>query len=332
MSWNVTVRNPLEPPNRKLLGWPGLGQLAYAYGVLGPPLLVWFVLIYGGADYLTGLHDFRVRLHLEGELGMPFVPAMVVFYNSMHLAYLIAPFILRTRPEMHAMAVTWVLITLCAGVVFLLLPSEDAFAAPPDSALGPWRGMFRLADQANLPAYIVFSDRALVEMATYFPQNERQLLAINGVGTAKLEHYGEPFLALLQSYCVEHDLQPLAKGAEALSTQRPTTLGKKRFEEVGERFVGGENIESIHASYDVKTATIIQHLAKYQQAGHVLEGPRVLAASRLSPDAREPVYAAFRELGTERLSPIYEALHGSVSYEELHLLRVAYISLNPPAD
>ncbi|MBP87430.1 MAG: hypothetical protein CMJ64_12020 [Planctomycetaceae bacterium] len=70
--------------------------------MLGPPLLVWFVLIYAGADYLTGLHDFRVRLHLAVELGMPFVPAMVVFYNSMHLAYLIAPFILRTRPEIAA--------------------------------------------------------------------------------------------------------------------------------------------------------------------------------------------------------------------------------------
>jgi membrane-associated phospholipid phosphatase len=140
----------MEPHKRTLWGWPGLGQLAYAYGVLGPPLLVWFVLIYGGADYLTGLHDFRVRLHLTAELGMPFVPAMVVFYNSMHLAYLIAPFILRTRPEMHAMALTWAAITLCGGVVFLLLPSEDAFAAPPDSALGPWRDMFRLADQANL--------------------------------------------------------------------------------------------------------------------------------------------------------------------------------------
>ncbi|MBC8352578.1 MAG: phosphatase PAP2 family protein [Planctomycetes bacterium] len=140
----------MEPSSRPLWGWPGLGKLVYAYGVLGPPLLVWFVFIYVGADYLTGLHDFRVRLHWAVELGMPFVPAMVVFYNSMHVAYLIAPFILRTRPEMHAMAVTWVLITLCGGVVFLLLPSEDAFPAPPDSALGPWRGMFRLADQANL--------------------------------------------------------------------------------------------------------------------------------------------------------------------------------------
>lgn len=135
---------------RSLLGWPGLGPLSYAYGILGPPLTLWFVLIYGGADWLTGMHDFRVRLHLAAELSIPFVPAMVVFYNSMHFGYLIAPFILRYRPEMHAMALTWVIITLLAGIVFLLLPSEDAFPTPPDSALGVWRAMFRLADNANL--------------------------------------------------------------------------------------------------------------------------------------------------------------------------------------
>jgi membrane-associated phospholipid phosphatase len=140
----------MEPTIKPLLGWPGLANLIYASGVLGPPLLVWFVLIYGGADYLTGLHNVRFRLHLPVELGIPFVPAMVVFYNSMHLTYMIAPFILRTRPEMNAIAMTWVLITLCAGIVFLLVPSEDAFPTPPDAALGRWRGMFRLADQANL--------------------------------------------------------------------------------------------------------------------------------------------------------------------------------------
>ena len=140
----------MEARTRSLFGWPGAQRLGYAYGVLGPPLMFWFVLVYGGADWLTGMHDFRIRLHMSFELGIPFVPSMILFYNSMHVAYAIAPFILRSRTEMHAMALTWVVITLVAGVVFLLLPSEDAFPTPTDAALGIWRGMFRLADHANL--------------------------------------------------------------------------------------------------------------------------------------------------------------------------------------
>ncbi len=120
--------------------WPGWKDLSYGYGLLGPPLLLWFVLIYGGADYVTGLHSFRVRLHFTFERSIPFVPAMVLFYNSFHAVYLATPFILRTRHEMSALVATWFLITLCGGIVFLLLPAENVFPKPTDAALGPGRG------------------------------------------------------------------------------------------------------------------------------------------------------------------------------------------------
>ncbi len=173
---------------RSLFGWPGARGLCYAYGVLGPPLMVWFVMVYGGADWLTGMHDFRVRLHMSFELGIPFVPSMILFYNSMHVAYAIAPFILRDRSEMHAMALTWVAITLLAGIVFLLLPSEDAFPTPSDAALGVWRGMFRLADHANLrfnscPSMHVAWGIVCVDVyARYASRTESLLLIIWGVG------------------------------------------------------------------------------------------------------------------------------------------------------
>lgn len=58
----------------------------------------------------------------------------------------------------------------------------------------------QLADRANVPAYFVFSDRALIEMATFFPQNEAQFLAINGVGQAKLANYGAQFLQVIRAF------------------------------------------------------------------------------------------------------------------------------------
>ncbi len=186
----------------------------------------------------------------------------------------------------------------------------------------------QLADEVNLPAYIVFSDRALVEMATYFPQNEGQLLAINGVGDKKLERYGEPFLELLKTYCGEREIQPVAKGAPMRAARPMSTPGKKRFEEVGERFVAGESVEEIRASYNVKISTVIQNLARYQQAGYEVDGRRAIECSTLEADGQERVFAAFEELGVERLAPVYEALGQQISYDELHLLRFVYISRN----
>jgi membrane-associated phospholipid phosphatase len=75
---------------------------------------------------------------------------MVLVYNSLHFAYALAPFILRTRPEMNAMALVWIIITAVAGVFFLIVPFEAGFPSPPDTALGPWRRFYRLADDANL--------------------------------------------------------------------------------------------------------------------------------------------------------------------------------------
>jgi superfamily II DNA helicase RecQ len=55
----------------------------------------------------------------------------------------------------------------------------------------------RLADAENVPAYVVFSDAVLRDMARRQPKTEAQLLAISGVGYAKLARYGKAFLELL---------------------------------------------------------------------------------------------------------------------------------------
>ena len=54
-----------------------------------------------------------------------------------------------------------------------------------------------IADGRAVPAYIVFSDATLVQLAERKPRTEAALLEIPGVGPKKLELYGEQFLALL---------------------------------------------------------------------------------------------------------------------------------------
>ncbi len=55
-----------------------------------------------------------------------------------------------------------------------------------------------LADAERVPAYIVFSDAVLARMAAAQPTDEAGLLAISGVGPAKLARYGEAFLRALR--------------------------------------------------------------------------------------------------------------------------------------
>jgi len=59
----------------------------------------------------------------------------------------------------------------------------------------------RLAKQRQVPAYIVFSDRTLIDMADKRPEDVTAFAAVNGVGSAKLREFAAPFLAVIRSYC-----------------------------------------------------------------------------------------------------------------------------------
>ncbi|MEM6938975.1 MAG: DNA helicase RecQ [Pseudomonadota bacterium] len=54
-----------------------------------------------------------------------------------------------------------------------------------------------LAEAAKVPAYIIFTDRSLIEMAEMRPKTLDQMAQISGVGAKKLETYGAQFLAVI---------------------------------------------------------------------------------------------------------------------------------------
>ena len=57
-----------------------------------------------------------------------------------------------------------------------------------------------LAKRHRQPAYVIFADRTLNEMAARLPRSLEELAAIHGVGVAKLQKYGPAFLAVIQSH------------------------------------------------------------------------------------------------------------------------------------
>ncbi len=60
-----------------------------------------------------------------------------------------------------------------------------------------------LAEAASLPAYMIFADRALIEMAEFKPMSLDAFARINGVGATKLEKYGAEFLSVITGSSAE---------------------------------------------------------------------------------------------------------------------------------
>jgi len=59
---------------------------------------------------------------------------------------------------------------------------------------------FKLAQEKKVPAYVVFSDAALMDMCSKMPANDIEFLEVSGVGKVKLEEYGKVFLEAINSF------------------------------------------------------------------------------------------------------------------------------------
>ncbi|WP_066498920.1 DNA helicase RecQ [Abyssisolibacter fermentans] len=57
-----------------------------------------------------------------------------------------------------------------------------------------------ISKEKNVPAFIIFHDVSLKEMATVYPQNRDEFLDINGVGIKKYEAYGDIFIEVIKGY------------------------------------------------------------------------------------------------------------------------------------
>ena len=77
-------------------------------------------------------------------------------------------------------------------------PQDAPLSAGDDTLLAALKALrLRLAAEENVPAYVVFPDRTLIELARVRPQTRQDMQAIHGVGAVKLAKYGDTFLAAI---------------------------------------------------------------------------------------------------------------------------------------
>ena len=78
-------------------------------------------------------------------------------------------------------------------------PRGEKLDAADDRVLAALkRKRLELAREAGLPAFMIFPDRTLIEMATRRPATLAEMRVVQGVGEHKLSQYGEAFLEALQ--------------------------------------------------------------------------------------------------------------------------------------
>jgi ATP-dependent DNA helicase RecQ len=175
-----------------------------------------------------------------------------------------------------------------------------------------------LAAQRNVPPYVVFSDTTLRDLARQRPSSLEKMRLIYGIGDAKLKDFGQTFLTLLTDYARQHELpfdEAAAPPAQTEATRtaefKMTVKHERLFELFRQRLV----IEDVMHQTNLKRSTVLDYLGDFIRQ----EKP-----SSIAPWVEEKVYqrvaAAARQVGTERLKPIYLTLGEQVSYDDIRLV------------
>lgn len=157
---------------------------------------------------------------------------------------------------------------------------------------------YRIAQEEDIAAYLVFNDATLKEIERERPQSDEEFLAISGVGQRKLEVYGAEFMEEIKTFLNEKK-----------RTKKDTTL------ETFKLYKEGFTVEEIAENRGLKPATIFSHLSKLY-----LEGKDVSLDEFIEADTLALVANAKKVLKNETtLRPYFEFLGEKVSYEKIRV-------------
>ncbi len=110
-----------------------------------------------------------------------------------------------------------------------------------------------IALEHEVPAYVIFGDKTLKELASKLPISKEEMLDINGVGLVKFEKYGEIFLDLCKSIKEEF--------SEKLENKAPLKKLTKTYLETFELIQEGKRLEEISQIRDLGITSILSHLS-----------------------------------------------------------------------
>ncbi|MFG0291092.1 MAG: DNA helicase RecQ [Rhodopirellula sp. JB044] len=226
------------------------------------------------------------------------------------------------------------------GTVTLTQPAKSsggrsARSSSTDSWEGVDRGLFDrlrsirsdLASQRKVPAYVIFGDAVLRDLARCRPSTLEKLSNVKGIGERKLADFGEVFLEEINAYCGEHGLSRdetiVVRSSSAVSgPPKPKSLkGTATEKEAFGLFSQGKSVAEVAKRMDRATSTVSGYLIRYIEDATVTN-----AAAWVAPEKIPVIESAVGASEDGRLKPIYEAIaadgsvQDDVSYEEIRIV------------
>ncbi len=178
----------------------------------------------------------------------------------------------------------------------------------------------QIADERGVPAYVIFADAALRFMARDYPVTLEQFARVPGVGSAKLNEFGDSFtrtIARHLSTAPRLEFQTLEQAPPKRPSPERASVGESDAESV-RLFKTGKTPAEIADLRGLAESTVFGHLARAVGAGETLD-----LRSILTPDEEQEIRAALERYPGPFLSPVKEALGPKYSFGQVRLVAAA---------
>jgi ATP-dependent DNA helicase RecQ len=174
------------------------------------------------------------------------------------------------------------------------------------------------AEEHGVPPYVIFSDATLRELARVRPTSLAGLLAIHGIGEKKLAAYGEDVVREIAAYCERNEIEidiagpPLPRPLPGAG--RGATLGSAAKRQALNMFSRGEAIDTVQAATSRARSTVLQYLVEFIEQEGISDGSPWIDDATLAR-----IRAACQKLGFDKLKPIFDALGGTIDYDQIKI-------------
>jgi ATP-dependent DNA helicase RecQ len=178
----------------------------------------------------------------------------------------------------------------------------------------------QIAADESLPAYVVFGDTTLRELARMRPTSLETMAAVKGVGEKKLERYGQVFLDAIASHAaasgVATDLMPATRPPRAVATGDSAATGLAANAAASfELFAEGLSIDDVAARTGRARSTVVGYLNQFIQHESI-DDPSPWVPSPLVRQIED----AIAHCGHGKLKPLFEHLGGQVDYDSIRIV------------
>jgi ATP-dependent DNA helicase RecQ len=179
----------------------------------------------------------------------------------------------------------------------------------------------KVAQEKNLPPFVIFLESSLEDMATMFPTSMDELEKISGVSKGKALRYGKPFLEVIKVYVEENDI--IRPDDFVMKTVANRNNNKIFIIQNVDKKIP---LETIAKNKDLRIEQLLEEMETIVASGTKLNLNYAIQ-EMVDENEQEEIMDYFKGCETSSLEVAQEELvDGNYNWEQLKLMRIKFLS------